>query len=216
MVEWPLVHLAWTNEGLVLKVSPWLVGAAVVLGIVIPLAVRWARGYWTRWFTKYDVVEADISLGHIGHVRLQPNNQDIQIAHKIWTELVTRKAAIPIDPEQDVITEVYDSWYVLFGRVRDLIAGIPADLIRRDESTKQLVRVAAQTLNEGLRPHLTRWQAEFRNWMKQHESELKEKSPQQVQKAFPQYQALISDLRQVNEGLIGYAAALERIARGVT
>ncbi len=214
MAEWPLIHLAWTDEGIVLKVSPWLIGAAIVLAVVVPLAVRWARGSWLS--TKYDVVEVDIPLGHIGRITLRPNVQDIQIAHKIWTELVTRKAALPIDPEQDVITEVYDSWYVLFGRVRDLIAGIPADLIRRDESTKQLVRVATQTLNEGLRPHLTRWQAEFRNWMKQHESELKEKSPQQVQKAFPQYQALISELRQVNEGLIGYAAALERIARGVT
>ena len=32
-------------------------------------------------------------------------NFGLDSAHKIWTELVTRKAALPIDPEHDVIIE---------------------------------------------------------------------------------------------------------------
>jgi hypothetical protein len=210
MPEWKLVQLVWSSDGIVLTLSPWLLGAAILLGIGVVIALHWLQG---RWFSSYQVVEADVSLGHIGHLKLQPNTQDIQIAHRIWTELVTRKAAIAIDPDQDIITEVYDSWYALFGRIRDLIAEIPADLIRRHESTKRLVWTATETLNEGLRPHLTRWQAAFRNWMKQHEADLKEKSPQEVQKAFPQYQILVADLRRVNKGLIEYAGALEKIAR---
>jgi hypothetical protein len=211
MDEWKLVTLVWKSEGIVFTISPWLVTVAVLLasGILFGL-----RRLGRSGFSRYRVVEADVALGHIGHLKLQPNTQDIQIAHRIWTELVTRKAAIPIDPEQDVITEVYDSWYALFGRIRDLIAEIPADLIRRHESTKRLVWTATETLNEGLRPHLTRWQAAFRNWMKQHEVDLKEKSPQELQKDFPQYQTLIADLRRVNEGLIQYADALKKIAQG--
>jgi len=207
-----LVSVGWSKGELLIRVSGWVIAAAILAIIVIASVLR----RWRSRFRKYEVVEVDVSLGNVGHVRLQPNTKDVQIAHQIWTELVTRKAAIPIEPDRDVITEVYDSWYELFQRVRVLIADVPAELLRRDQSTRELVRIATHTLNQGLRPHLTQWHAEFRNWMKQHESELKEKSPQQVQKAFPQYQALISDLRQVNEGLIGYAAALERIARGVT
>jgi hypothetical protein len=211
MDEWKLIELAWNTRGIALTVSPWLVAAAIVVAVGTIAALRWFP--WDR-FSTYGVVEADVSLGHIGHLKLKPNIEDLQIAHRIWTELVTRKAAIPINPEQDVIMEVYDSWYTLFGRIRDLIADIPAERIRRSESTKKLVWTATQTLNEGLRPHLTRWQAEFRNWMKQHEMDLKEKSPQEVQKGFPNYATLVAELREVNRGLVQYAEALERIARG--
>ncbi len=197
-------------QGVVLQISWWVLVAAVLAALLTP---RMLRRWWPP-LTKYDVVDIDVALGNVGHVRFRPNTKDAQIAHQIWTELITRKAAIPIDPDRDVLAEVYDSWYELFGRVRSLIAEIPADLLRRDESTRQLVRIATQTLNEGLRPHLTRWQAEFRNWMQQHEEELKDKSPQELQKGFPQCRELIADLRAVNQGLIQYAAALEKIAKG--
>jgi hypothetical protein len=77
---------------------------------------------------------------------------------------VTRKAAQPIDIENDVILEIYDSWYALFGRIRQLISDIPGHMLRTEKSTQELVRIATQTLNDGLRPHLTRWQARFRHW----------------------------------------------------
>lgn len=211
MDEWNLLRFGWSRaNGFFFYVSGVFVVAAVALAIIAGVLARVVP----RWFSRYRVVEADISLGRVGHVKLQPNTKDVQIAHQIWTELVTRKAAIPIDPDRDVITKVYDSWYRLFQRVRALISEIPADLIRRDASTRELIRIATQTLNEGLRPHLTRWQAEFRNWIKQREGELRDKSPQELQKTFPQFQALISDMRVVNQGLMEYATALEKIARG--
>lgn len=90
-----------------------------------------------RLRTKLDLVTLEIPLGGIGTVTLKPNHQDIQIAHKIWTELVTRKAAIKIDPQKDVIIEVYDSWYSLFKRIRELISDIPAEHVRSSESTNE-------------------------------------------------------------------------------
>jgi hypothetical protein len=62
---------------------------------------------------KWTVVEAEISLGNIGKIKIRPNHEVIQIAHKAWTELVTRKAALPFDQEHDLIIEVYNSWYTL-------------------------------------------------------------------------------------------------------
>jgi hypothetical protein len=155
-------------------------------------------------------------LGNVGSVELRPNNEDVQVAHRIWTELTTRKAAQPIDVEHDVIVEIYDSWYVLFGRVRQLIADIPGHMLRREKSTRELVRIATQTLNAGLRPHLTCWQARFRHWYENCPDTLKQKSPQDRQKEFPQYAELLADMKTVNSQLIQYAGELEKIIHGKT
>jgi hypothetical protein len=57
---------------------------------------------------------------------------------------MTRKAAQPIDIEHDVIVEIYDSWYALFGRIRQLISDIPGHMLRKEKSTQELVRIATQ------------------------------------------------------------------------
>lgn len=163
---------------------------------------------------RFSVVSLNIALGGIGQVELRPREEDIEVAHKIWTELVTRKAAIRIDPEHDVISEVYDSWYALFGRVRELISQIPARMVREDSATQQLVKIATESLNNGLRPHLTKWQARFRNWYGGQSEALKTKTPQEVQREFPEYQELMAELHRVNEELIQYAGALQKLVRG--
>lgn len=185
----------------------YLVFALLLVFILLGILLRFV-------FRNYSVVKLDISLGKIGKVEIKPNTENLQVAHRIWTELVTRKAAIPIDPDHDVIAEIYDSWYALFSKVRELVAGLPADLVRRDKGTKEIVRVATATLNEGLRPHLTQWQARFRNWYESHREELKEKSPQELQKEFPEYDELISDMLKVNTQLISYAHELKKLLDG--
>ena len=160
---------------------------------------------------RYRIVKLDIALGNIGKAEFRPNTEDLQIAHRIWTELVTRKAAIPIDPDHDVLIEVYDSWYALFTTVRELIANLPADLVRRENSTKEIVRIAVATLNDGLRPHLTKWQVRFRNWYDTNQKELLHKSPQELQREFPEYDELISDMLKINSQLIGYAQELKKM-----
>ena len=164
---------------------------------------------------KYKLIKLNVSLGQVGNAEFVPNDEDIQIAHKIWTELVTRKAALPIDPDNDVIVDIYDSWYALFTRIRELISDIPADLIRNEESTRQLVKIATSTLNQGLRPHLTKWQARFRNWYQSNSEKLKNVAPQELQREFPEYDCLISELKTINEGLIAYSKELKKIVNGM-
>jgi hypothetical protein len=191
---------------LVLELSPWVTSSTVLLAI-------WA--VYRAWKLRhFHLVCLDITLGGIGKVELRPNLEDIQVAHRIWVELITRKAALPIDPEHDVIVEIYDSWYALFLRVRQLIGDIPAQLVRKEKSTQELVRIATETLNKGLRPHLTRWQAQLRNWYVQERDQLKTKTPQELQRLFPQYIDLITDLQLVNQQLIQYAGELQKIVRG--
>ncbi len=195
---------------IVLEISVWLI--VIIILLLAALVVWKLQGFWP--FRHYELVSINVELGGVGKVEFRPNNEDIQIAHRIWTELVTRKAALPIDPEHDVIVEIYDSWYAMFGRVRQLISDIPGQLVRREKSTQMLVSIATKTLNDGLRPHLTRWQAQFRNWYSQRTEDLKTKSPQEIQRSFPEYSLLIEDMKKVNGQLIQYARELEKVIHG--
>ena len=93
---------------------------------------------------------------------LRPNTTDLQIAYKIWVELSTRKIGLPIDLNHDVLLEVYDSWYEFFSVTRNHIKDVPATRFRRKD-TEQIIMLSIDILNLEVRPHLTRWQARFRD-----------------------------------------------------
>ena len=188
---------------LIISISIWLI--VVIIFILVIYLI------WIRKRMRFGLVKVDIKLGNVGSAEFRPNKNDLQIAHRIWTELVTRKAAIPIDKENDVIEEIYDSWYAMFQKVREFIGDIPADLIRHNKSTKEIVRIATQTLNDGLRPHLTKWQARFRTWSTSKKDKLMDMTPQEFQKDYPEYKYLIEDLMNVNQQLIQYAQELKKI-----
>ncbi|MEP4095748.1 hypothetical protein [Reichenbachiella sp.] len=191
------------DNNVVVSISLWVILSlvSIVLIYYVVLIVRF----------RYRLVKLDIKLGNVGSAEFRPNKTDLQLAHKIWTELVTRKAAIPIDQEHDVIEEVYDSWYALFHEIRVSIREIPADLINSSESTRKIVNIATKTLNEGLRPHLTKWQARYRSWKDANKDQFLDLSPQDFQKKYPQYDDLIKDLLKVNNQLIEYADELKKI-----
>lgn len=191
------------KENLIIQISIWLIGLLILLFLIYFFLLK------NR--LRYELVKVDIKLGNVGVAEFRPNKTDLQIAHKIWTELVTRKAAIPIDMEHDVIEEIYNSWYTLFQKVRELISEIPAELIRNNNSTKEIVRIATQTLNDGLRPHLTKWQARFRTWSEAKKEKLMDMTPQELQKEYSEYKDLIDDLLKVNNQLIQYAQELKKI-----
>lgn len=191
------------DMNLIIQISIWLLLFLIVLLIIYIFIIK-------KVF-RYNLVKINIKLGNVGVAEFRPNKNDLQIAHKIWTELVTRKAAIPIDKENDVIEEIYDSWYALFKRIRGFISDIPAELIRNNSSTKEIVRIATQTLNDGLRPHLTKWQARFRTWSSSKKEKLLDMTPQDFQKEYPEYKDLIEDLIKVNEQLIQYSQELKKI-----
>lgn len=191
------------NCNLIVSISLWIVLFLIIISLLY--------FFFIRRKIRFDLVKVDIKLGNVGSAEFRPNKNDLQIAHRIWTELVTRKAAIPIDKENDIIEEIYDSWYALFQKVREFIGDIPADLIRNNKSTREIVRIATQTLNEGLRPHLTKWQARFRTWSASKKEKLMDMTPQDFQRDYPEYQYLIEDLLLVNSQLIQYAAELKKI-----
>ena len=142
--------------------------------------------------------------------------QNVEIAHRIYVELITRKAALPIDEKHDVIVEIYDSWYTLFQTTREELKSLSGELLLNNDVSNDLTRLLTDILNKGLRPHLTEYQAKFRKWYTTALSDTKNNnlSPQQIQTQYENYSDLINSMGAVNQLLIKYAESLKEIARG--
>lgn len=186
-----------------------LVAAMIVL-ILIVAALLLMNGF-VDYANKKSIIINEVNLG-IGKssVKLSYNKKDQEIAYKIWVELSTRKIGLRFDKENDVIKEVYDSWYKFFEIVRELLKDIPGTRI---PYSGDLIELTEKILNTGLRPHLTKWQAKYRKW---YDEELKNETgtPQDIQKKYPEYDALVDDLLKTNEKIIEYKKLMKCIAFG--
>lgn len=187
----------------------WVTGG---LGLIVTaILISRIFGVPRRFWKTFEINEAEFGLGD-QKIKLSPNFVDQQIAYKIWVELSTRKIGIPINTANDVIAEIYDSWFNFFSVTRELIKDVPVQKFRR-KGTEQIVRLSVEVLNQGLRPHLTLWQARFRRW---YDNQLKldtnaELHPQDIQKKFPQFADLEKDLLEVNQRLINYRQKMYEI-----
>lgn len=190
-------------------ISPLPLLVVLVIVILVWLGLRW----WFQFRLKdFEIDGAELGFGD-QKISFKPNDTDRQIAYSIWVELSTRKVGLPIDMENDVIAEVYDSWYAFFAVTRELIKGIPVSRVR-GSSTSQIVNLSVEVLNEGLRPHLTKWQARFRHWYERQMENKTDADPQELQKGFPAYDELAKDLLEVNQRLIAYRAKMNELVRG--
>lgn len=163
---------------------------------------------------KGDDVEiqgGDIGIGN-NIIRFKPNKKDKEIAYQLWVELSTRKLGIPLDIDNDVIYEVYNSWYEFFKITRESLKEFPVSKLENEVST-EIIDIAIGVLNGDLRKHLTKWQAKFRHWYdtEKDKEENDNLSPQEIQKKFPEYDELVKDLMTVNICLINYTNLLHDI-----
>ena len=160
------------------------------------------------WRGKIEVDEFSLGIGN-SCIKLKYNKKDQEIAYKLWVELNTRKIGLPYDEENDVIDEVYNSWYKFFEIARELLKDVPAN---RLSHTNELIELTTKVLNDGLRPHLTLWQARYRKWYKFKAED--ERAPQEIQREFPEYNDLIKDLKATNLRMIEYKKLMYKIAFG--
>ena len=192
-----------------LHVAPLPVIILLVIAALGWLALRW---YYGRKLSDFEIDSAELGLGD-HKVSFRPNDTDRQIAYSIWVELSTRKIGLPIDAEDDVIAEIYDSWYAFFAVTRELIKDIPVSKVRGN-STSKIIDLSVEVLNEGLRPHLTKWQARFRHWYERQMDSKADAEPQALQKQFPAYEELVEDMLTVNKRLISYRKKMNELVRG--
>jgi hypothetical protein len=141
-------------------------------------------------------------------VTIKVNMKNIDIAYMMFVQLRTRKIGVKFDDEYDVISEVYDSWYSAFQSIRELLMGI-----RPTPNNKELIDVGNKVLNIGMRPHLTKWQAKFRKWytLELEKEENNKLTPQELQRKYPEYDQLISDLKSSQDQILELIDKLEAI-----
>lgn len=194
------------SKSVSITIDNLLIGAILIFCV---LAILRLLFYFFRKRVK--IVNLNIEIGNIGNITLELNKEVSKIAHKTWVEIMTRKVGLTFEEDKDVIVEVYNSWYKLFEIIRELLKNVEPN--KKDENVETLENILIKTLNEGLRPHLTKWQAKFRRW---YDIELKEEknskvSPQEIQKRYEEYDSLIVDLKNTNEKMVQFAQELKKL-----
>jgi len=199
-----------------LVLNCWFLLVAFLLFFIIRYIIRCVQN--DRVNKEIVPVKLTYSIGGAEiEYEIKRSYQNIEIAHKIYIELVTRKAALPIDETHDVIVEIYDSWYTLFQTTREELKTLSGEMLCKNEASNDLIRLLTDVLNKGLRPHLTEYQAKYRKW---YDEALiaegnKNLSPQQIQVKYAHYADLISSMKTVNKILIDYSEKLKEIANGI-
>lgn len=185
-----------------------IVVAAGVYGLI--MLIKWLQGKRSSSHLKLKKVEINVQ-GQSFEFELDYKLQSI--AYKIWVELSTRKIGLQYEDDKDVIVEVYNSWYSAFGIIRTFMEEIPVDEVA---NAKPLIDATMKVLNNELRPHLTEWQAKFRKWydeaLEEDKGKTSHRKPQEIQKDYPEYNALVKDLKKTNNEMISYCKQLETIA----
>lgn len=200
------------NFGLTLHVSTI---AMVIVITVIALILLIRLFMFKQQLTYFELDEAEFGWGD-QKIKFKPNDLDRTVAYKIWVELSTRKIGLPIDLDNDVIDEIYGSWYEFFSVTRELVKDIPVGKVRRD-STQKIINLSIEVLNMGMRPHLTRWQARFRRWYAYQLTEDAKAAfhPQDIQRKFPEYDELVEDMLAINEKLMAYRHKMYTLVTGL-
>lgn len=199
------------KPSITLESNWWLLGGIVLLIVLYFIFKRQLRRRVENIFTSETSFEIKTGLITFNK-KIKRNYQNLHIANRIYIELVTRKAAIPIDKDKDVLIEIYTSWYTLFKIIREEIKNLPGEFLINNDSSKALIDLTIEILNKGLRPHLTQFQAEFKKW---YDHEVKQDtgnklSPQEIQKKYPKFKELTDSMLDVNATLKQYSDQLKK------
>lgn len=203
------LSLEWKTPELVLKTNWWVLIPSIILIVVLRIfAWKWVQD-------KFSFHDVTMKFDNI-EFKVKRNTENLYIANRIYIELVTRKAAQDFEEGKDVIKEVYDSWYDLFKIIREEIKTVPGQYLQRHDATEALIGLTTAILNQGLRPHLTTYQAKFRRWYTEalNDEANRGKSPQEIQREYPEYDALVADMRKVNGLMKAYAEDLKGLIKG--
>lgn len=184
----------------------------IIILVILIIICKWIYVLIRKHkISKYEIVELNVNIGKFGSVKIVANKEVSLIAYQAWVEIITRKVGLLFEDNKDVITEIYDSWYQIFKVIRELLKSVESS--KNDKDVQILIKILLEVLNNGLRPHLTKYQAEFRKWYENEKilGENKESSPQEIQRKYKKYNELIEDLKITNKKMINFSKELEKL-----
>ncbi len=193
---------------LVLRFNWLIVLGIITVLVIVPLSIKI---YKKKSKKTIHIDEMKLGLGS-SEIVLKYDYSDRELAYKIWVEMESRKVGLQFDIKNDVIVEVYKSWYDFFGLTRKCIEDLPG---KRLDDSSDLVNLCLKVLNDGMRPHLTEWQAKFKRWY-EHEAENNDHTitPQEIQRKYPKYSELEASILSANAKLMEFKFYLHQIAFG--
>lgn len=184
-------------------------GVVVLLILLLTIIFKFVVPYRIR---KIEIDQVLIGTANNKCV-LRYNYKDKEIAYKLWVELNTRKVGLDFEKDNDVIVEVYDSWYKFFEITRNLFKELP---VTKLQQSQKLIEITETILNKYMRPHLTKYQAKFRRWYANacEEKENSLLSPQEIQSKYPDFEELTEDLQKTINLIKVYKNTLKTICFG--
>ena len=186
-----------------LDLSTLIIAGTIIVGLLLFLLIKSINKNST---IKIDGVE--IGLGGLCF-HICKDKAVRQIAYKIWVEMNTRTICVKIDPDNDIIRVIHQSYYDFFKITRELIKEIP---INNLQQTLELSNMVIEFLNKVMRPYLTKWGIKFNEWYDRRIEKNKEKTPQEIQKEYINYECLVNDLLCINKNVSNLNKKLEKIA----
>ena len=136
----------------------------------------------------------------------EPNNAERQAAWELYVELITRVAAVPLGPDEGLLSEALTSLYSLFSTTRDILRRHgPSVAEPKPDGQYNFGYLAVAMLNLVLRPVLARWHPALDDW---ENARPRDRSEAEHEKAWPQAGELREVLEQTRTMLSLYADLL--------
>ena len=127
--------LDWNGWGFEVRIGLVWFLVAVIVVIAVWWLLPWIR---RKWLKGYRTSAVKLTFKGV-EWEVCPDVETRRIAHQAWVEIKSRKVGLPFEEGLDVIAEVYDSWYQLFGVLRDLAKSVPANRLQDCEETRKVV-----------------------------------------------------------------------------
>lgn len=169
----------------------------------------------SQFVDKYNIyiTTTDITVPFAGtSFSLNIAKNDRVAAWKIYSQIKTRVAAVKFDPDVDSAMAVHDSLYKLFDIIREQITMIPIERIMKDKSDNT-VKFYLSILNDGIRPHLSKWHIPLKQYIENEKIKNKELSIIEIEKKYPQREELIRSIHDMNERMDSFSEQLLKIVK---
>ncbi len=145
-------------------------------------------------------------------VGLSVSRNDREVAWRIYTQLATRVAIVDFNDTYDSFFLVNGSLHSVFDLIRQELASIPVERIRRDRSD-ELVQFYMSILNDGIRPYLSKWHMPISQWIETEKLKRPNATYYELEQTFPQRKEILEDMKAMNDRMKTIGSQLLKIAK---